>query len=227
MDGDRIKRLTLFYDLHTVLRQLGVAASVPTPSGILISPRRASMQDPSTPVAGFVVSEPAACTVEPRPVDDLIALLATPPSGPPDLPTPVVVPSGEPADAATVAAVTATTREIVACVHAGDFLRAYALFTDDALRETLSGFQTGAPLTREQLAGFFDGPPEPIPGNPPEVRVLEARVLPDGRVLAVIEVRHAEGVTTQPLLFVRGDNRVFMEASLATITPLLTEGQLG
>ena len=45
---------------------------------------------------------------------------------------------GEDADEATVQAVTQTYRQLVACLNAGQFLRVYALYTDDYLRRTLA-----------------------------------------------------------------------------------------
>ena len=45
---------------------------------------------------------------------------------------------GEDADEATIQAVTQTYRELVACLNAGQFLRVYALYTDDYLRRTLA-----------------------------------------------------------------------------------------
>ena len=58
---------------------------------------------------------------------------------------------GEDADEATVQAVTQTYRELVACLNAGEFLRVYALYTDDYLRRTLADV---AQLEPRVLAGM-------------------------------------------------------------------------
>lgn len=78
-----------------------------------------------------ITADPAACRVEPRSADDLIALWfedGTPiaesatPAGAAAI-TEVSVPVGTPADAATMAAVTDTMREIFGCFAAGDVAR--------------------------------------------------------------------------------------------------------
>ena len=46
-------------------------------------------------------------------------------------------PASAPANSATVAAVTATYQQLVACLNAGDYLRLYALYTDAYLIRTV------------------------------------------------------------------------------------------
>src|SRR5215208_6601136 len=85
---------------------------------------------------------PAAdCTVAPRSEDELRALFreaaATPIPASLELaasPTPAIAPTGAPADEQTVTEVSATWREFIACISAGDQARLFALFSEDMVR---------------------------------------------------------------------------------------------
>src|SRR5690606_16748616 len=93
----------------------------------------------STPATGeFVTPDPAECTVEPRSMESLLAISATPGVGTPpvrmqtDPANPTLnIPNGEPADSATVETVTDTIHEMVACENAGDLRRAHAFVSDN------------------------------------------------------------------------------------------------
>ncbi|MGH2534945.1 MAG: hypothetical protein ACRDJW_22015 [Thermomicrobiales bacterium] len=133
-------------------------------------------------------TDPAACTVAPRTLPELRQLIvdagqagATPSSEP----SPVslsALPTGEPADIETIAAITATVEQFMACINAGDALRFVAFVSDDFLRTVAAdlGFvlddttelQTPAPLDEDEWTRLGE--------------VTAARVLPDGRVGAVI-----------------------------------------
>jgi len=93
----------------------------------------------ATPAAGEVI-DPAECQVEPRAMEEIQQLVGT--AGEEADATPDAAQAGsmegEDADEATVQAVTHTYRELVACLNAGEFLRVYALYTDDYLRRTLN-----------------------------------------------------------------------------------------
>ncbi len=93
----------------------------------------------ATPAAGEVI-DPAECQVEPRAIEEIQELVGT--AGEEAEATPDAAQAGsmegEDADEATVQAVTQTYRELVACLNAGEFLRVYALYTDDYLRRTLN-----------------------------------------------------------------------------------------
>ena len=144
----------------------------------------------ATPAAGQVV-DPSACRVEPRTAESLQQLAATPaaaqstPGGTAASPTVFVMPEGQPADEATVAAITATYQELVACLNAGDYLRAYALYSDAYLRrnfgpEAIAAIAaTPAPVEASRRVAFAG--------------VREARVLQDGRVGAVVQVTGPDG----------------------------------
>jgi ketosteroid isomerase-like protein len=163
---------------------VGLALAAATTAGASAAP---PAQD-ATPVAGLGVPGPEECRVEPRSLASLQAL-ATPRAGgrPPTVPsgTPVALPEGEPADAETVAGITATIREFLACVNAGDQLRAFALYSDDFLRPFFGQPGTFTPENYARAAT-----PQPIPTEEWRalVDVRDARVLADGRVGAVVVV---------------------------------------
>jgi hypothetical protein len=132
-------------------------------------------------------TDPSACTVEPRSLPELEQLIAE--GGrtgePPSEVTPVAIadlPAGEPADVETIAAITAATEQVMACINAGDFLRLLALFSDNAVRT----FASDLGDSPEDLAALST--PEPTPEDEWVTlgEVTAARVLPDGRVGAVI-----------------------------------------
>jgi hypothetical protein len=93
----------------------------------------------ATPAAGEVI-DPAECQVEPRAIEEIEQLVGTASEEADATPDAAQAGAmeGEDADEATVQAVTQTYRELVACLNAGEFLRVYALYTDDYLRRTLS-----------------------------------------------------------------------------------------
>jgi plastocyanin len=97
---------------------------------------------------------------------------------------------GEDADEATVQAVNQTYREVVACLNAGEFLRVYALYTDDYLRRTLA--DSGIDLEQIQAT--------PAPDRQETtalVGVSDVRQLAGGQVTARVETTSSpEGVAT-------------------------------
>jgi hypothetical protein len=109
-------------------------------------------------------------------------------------PAPLVRPQGEPADAAVTEAVVATVHEVFACANAGDFLRVYALFTDDYLR----GFLAGTPLSDEVIA-FFTASPVPLPESEQRiiVRIGDVQFLPDGRAGVVVVLDEPDDPRTE------------------------------
>jgi hypothetical protein len=89
----------------------------------------------SPPAATPAPADAPACDTSPRRLADIVALGRgrTPDGGLAELigGTPVPMPAGRPADAATAEAVIAVGREAAACFAAGEPLRGLALFTDD------------------------------------------------------------------------------------------------
>ena len=145
----------------------------------------------ATPAAGEVI-DPAECQVEPRAVEELEQLIGTAGEGEEATPEAAQAGSmeGEDADEATVEAVTQTYRELVACLNAGQFLRVYALYTDDYLRRTLA--DSGMDLAQLQAT--------PAPDQRETtalVGVSEVRQLAGGQITARVETTSSpEGVAT-------------------------------
>ena len=152
----------------------------------------------ATPAPYPVAPDPAECTVEPRPLDDVVAVVGTPAAGAAApiaaSPTPFVRPPGEPAAPETAAAVTATIRQLFACTNAGDFLRIYALFSDDFLR----AFLAGTPLTADVQA-YFAATPVPLPAEQRRVivRFGEVERLADGRAGVVVVLDEPDDPRTE------------------------------
>ncbi len=122
----------------------------------------------ASPVAGEALMS-AACTVAPRSLDDVAALLSlTEPPAAPDSPTAAAwTPDAQ-------AAATSIVAELVACGDAGSQLAAYALLTDAALVEYLVGSQPRLSAVR---ALFFDDRPALVPAR---IAGLETRAAEPG-----------------------------------------------
>ena len=190
----------------------------------------------ATPVSGVEVPDPALCRVAPRPVEALIELFAlsgTPAIAlpPPDAASPppaVAVPLGEPADEETAAGITATAREVVACLNAGDPRRAFALYTDNGIRRFF-GVAPEEPASAEQLSAFRAFlAAAPVARAPDErlalVAVANASVLADGRVSAFVVLddhsARDEAPETSVLIFVkRGDRWLIDDRILPYLAP--------
>jgi hypothetical protein len=137
-----------------------------------------------------VVPDPAECTVDAPTIDDVLAQVgATPVAELPaeeaiTMPAAFSLPEGEPADAETVDAVTATVREALACINTGNWLSVFAFFSDDYSRR----FGEANPISEAEVEMLRT----PVPEMPAEARatlqaVREVRVLEDGRVAALVE----------------------------------------
>ena len=173
-----------------MVRPARLLAALTVLSMVLFAHPAVTAQD-ATPAAGEVV-DPAVCQVEPRAIEEIEELVGTAGEGEEATPGAAQAGSmqGEEADEATVQAVTQTYRELVACLNAGEFLRVYALYTDDYLRRTFadSGMNleqlqaTPAPDQREATA---------------LVGVSEVRQVAGGQVTARVETTSSpEGVAT-------------------------------
>jgi uncharacterized cupredoxin-like copper-binding protein len=160
--------------------------------GVMAVPR-AFAQD-ATPAAGEIV-DPAQCQVEPRSAESLAQLAGTP-AADQGAATPAVSedgePTGEEADQATVDAVTATYRELIACLNAGDFLRAYALYSDAYLQRTLAGGgfdlaqleATPVPSEEQQRTSLVDvGEVRQLDGDRVAARVTTSNPSVDGNIV--------------------------------------------
>jgi hypothetical protein len=119
------------------------------------------------------------------PADSMRPVAATPRPIITEAETPFAPPAGEPADEETVAAITATVRESIACRNAGDFARMLVFFTPNMLAEL---YGSPATVDPEVLQGIQEGP-RAVP-EPRRLRldaIEEVVALPDGRVGAVVE----------------------------------------
>ena len=181
--------------------------------GLLAAGRSPAAAQEGTPAALPRTPDPAECRVEPRSLESMLALVGTPPAdvsgqeaAPPVTPAPDLVGRGQPADAATVAGVTATVTELLACFNAGDVLRAFALFSDDLIRRELG------PISAEEIP-FIQASPVATAEEERTalLNVREVRVLEDGRVGAVVTVAdptdEGEGPAAAFLVFVRDGDR--------------------
>lgn len=164
----------------------------------------ASAQE-ATPNSALDVPRPDECRVTPREPNALVTVLGTPTAAAPQAPIAPVeseLPAGNPADEATLAAVTETTRQFVACINAGDTFRSLAVVTDDFLRRQLGGRTP----TEEQLAELESQLTAAAAASPVAldganrgglVAIRDARRLPDGRVGALVVVE-AAGLDAPP-----------------------------
>jgi plastocyanin len=173
-----------------MVRHARLLAALTVLSMLLFAHPAVIAQD-ATPAAGEVV-DPAECQVEPRTVEELQQLVGTASEGAEATPGAAQAGSmeGEDADEATVQAVNQTYREVVACLNAGEFLRVYALYTDDYLRRTLAN--SGIDLEQIQAT--------PAPDRQETtalVGVSDVRQLAGGQVTARVETTSSpEGVAT-------------------------------
>jgi len=98
------------------------------------------------------IPPPELCQTAPPTFHELSAILATPSTGGVADATPTPIPTGTPADPETIAGITATLRELVACFNAGDVLRAYGLYTPGYLRRVLANQDPLTPSAYDALA---------------------------------------------------------------------------
>ena len=118
--------------------------------------------------AGAQDASPAAdatgtgCTVEPRDVEELIGFYFGPEGTPLATPTATMfeseaeLPQGEPADPAVEEAVNATVTELIACFDAGQYARAFALMTDDLVRQSGPDLSSPDEDTPEEVRALLE-----------------------------------------------------------------------
>jgi hypothetical protein len=140
-------------------------------------------------------SNGASCaSIEPRDAAFFQTLAATPAADPEQQPTgqedgaatpaPFAMPEGQPAESAVVAEVTSLFEHLIACINAGDYLRVYALYSDEYLvrnlsADTINSLDATPAPTQESMQSAFGG-------------VLDARQLEDGRIAALVTTRTAQ-----------------------------------
>jgi hypothetical protein len=159
-----------------------------------------------TPAAGSDAPTAKDCTVAPRSEHELRALFREAAAAPvPNSliasPAPATPPAGVPADEQTVAAITATWRQYLACLTAGDQPRMFALLSDDMVRRQFV-VDIAFGVTEDALFAYFAATPVALPSEQPVSfgPFEDVRVLSDGRVAVV-------GPGDQG----RGDVRIFIK----------------
>ena len=166
-----------------------------------------------SPAFAPLAPEADECRAEPRTVESMRALIGTVPARAGE----VGGSTGVAADAETVAGVTNTIRAQAACASVGDWLRYYALSTDDELRRYWAWYW---PPTEDDFE-VLSQPAEPWEGPAGGV-VLDVRdvlLLPDGRVRALYTVYDrvwtldAVPFTTTLGVFVREGDRWLLDES--------------
>ena len=180
---------------------------------------RVAVQDEQTasPAAEPGPVPPEECGVEPRPAEEVFALLglaegAAGEATPSAARTPVPAPPWPAASAETAAAVTATIRQWLACINADDNFRIAALMTDGAIVR----FFGGALAEDEAVEGAranLAGTPAPR-AEEAHVRleaVSDVSLLADGRVAALALINEPvlppRGRETLLLTFVQAGDR--------------------
>lgn len=163
------------------------------------------------------VVQPEECQTEPRSAEELYAVLglegapageATPGPGGTRFPAP----PWEPADAETADAISASVRELIACLNAGDLRRTAALLTDRGAQRLMGvGAPDAAGVERRRSALAATPTPLEEERHTRLVAVTDIGVLGDGRAAAFIVVNDP---TTPPrgpqsilLIFVQQDDR--------------------
>jgi hypothetical protein len=120
--------------------------------------------------------DPADCTIEPRPVDELVALSE---SGlEPDFSNLAEPGEGPPASPEVVEEITETLNELAACMAKGDGPRIFAFYTDEMTAFGLDE-DTIAPIVAGEDVTFFKNVRLPV--------IWDARQLEDGRVTARLD----------------------------------------
>jgi hypothetical protein len=137
--------------------------------------------------------DPANCTTEPISTDHAAELMATPVASP-ELPLTetgiVALPPGAPADAETAASIEAVVSQLWSCNNARDKARVYALFTDQAIQETI-GFTEGsswdaADLRADVAAALTPGEPRAEEEWASVESIVSLTVYEDGQVGALL-----------------------------------------
>ncbi|MDP8907895.1 MAG: hypothetical protein M3N47_01995 [Chloroflexota bacterium] len=174
-----------------------------------------------TAVAFPLTPDPAECQVAPRQQDEVLTLLTGTPVAAASpatsrlsaVPSEADLPAGSPADAATVAGIVTTARELIACNNAGEFTRVLAFFTDDFIREAFGG----DPALAAQVAASFATPAATLPAaaHTELLDVRGVRVLDDGRVGAVIEDRDPQQTVVFFMIFVHVGDRWLIDGQIS------------
>ena len=173
----------------------------------------------------------AECRTAPRSLAAIQALFTSAsPQATGGTPVPTAAVSGSspgtPADAETVAGVTATVQESIACYNAGNLFSFLALYSDSFERVKLMGpFQ---PASYDILAT-----PQPVPTAKQVIRVnvRDIRLLTDGRASAVVEMNDpaakSRQLKTSTFIFLHATDRWLIDDIIEATTPVGTPAPVG
>lgn len=168
-----------------------------------------------TPTPDQRVPAPETCQIEPRPVDEVAALLGLtgePPVEGGERQGSIPVPLGRSANPEVTAALGTTARELLACINAGDRLRQTALFTDTAVAPVFGPSPTD-PAAVERAMAILQAPPAPRPEEDRQrfISLSDASTLDDGRAAAFLvfndPATRPGGPETYLLFFVQEGDR--------------------
>jgi hypothetical protein len=171
-------------------------------------PRAASALQ-ATPIASPTAD---TCDVTPRSTAEILTLAGT---GSSETDPILELPTGDEADPATTAAVTALLRELAACLTSGDMLRFYALHSDDWLRRSL-GVVDGMAILTTSIPPLDDGHRARYVGP------WHVQILPDGRVLAAVllvvgDDPRPDPKRTRVMIFTHRDGQWLVDETIASV----------
>jgi hypothetical protein len=145
----------------------------------------------------------AACTVEPRDVDELIGFYFGPEGTPLATPAATTVeseaelPQGEPVDPAVEEAVNATVAQLFACFDAGQYARAFALMTDDLARQFGPDVNSPDEDTPEEVRALLEAQLAGTPvADEPGMEQGAATDVGQGRDIRILEGGRVGGIWT-------------------------------
>jgi hypothetical protein len=127
----------------------------------------------------------------------------------------LALPTGDPADPATTAAITAVIHEMAACLTAGDMLRFYALHSDDWLQRTL-GVVDGMAIQTISIPTLDDGNRALYLGP------WHVQILSDGRVMAAVLLVVDDDLRPDPdrttvLIFTHRDEQWLVDETITSV----------
>ena len=167
----------------------------------------------ATPLALPLVPDPSLCVAPPAARAPYAAVVGTPGPGTPAAPPPLGTPAGQPADPATVAAITRTVVEALACANAGDMARLVGFYTEEfwayGMHPVVYAEMAATPAARpdEQRIALL--------------AVRDVRVEADGRVAAVVEASEGGMLFVRAMRFEqRGGRWLIGDEEIVEVRPL-------
>lgn len=154
----------------------------------------------ASPAAGTPAADPIVCSVEPRNVDELLALWfdeaggpAATPAAAAAIPEEEVALSGERADEETVAAITELTQQWIFCVDGvGQHVRAFNLMTDDLAAQFGPDLSADVPASLDEVRATLEAQIIGTPVAAPQITRIpglagprRTTILDDGRAVAI------------------------------------------